>query len=195
MLSQRFPFGGPQMSEQNTQEPTMEEILASIRRIISEDEAAPAPVTAEEAGTNPHGDEHEDILELTERVDEDGADETAESMFEAEPEPVDAALETSGDLDIYARREQAASAADLDPEYAPMGDDERLVSPPVAATASSAFVQLARTVEMGQPNTLEAIVREMLRPMLKEWLDTNLPEIVEQAVQTEVERIARRRFS
>ena len=183
------------MSEQNTQEPTMEEILASIRRIISEDESAPTPVTADDAGTNPHGDDREDILELTERVDEESEEESAEALFEPEPEP--AQVETSGDLDIYARRPQAASAAHFDPapEYDSATDDEPLVSPPVAATASSAFVQLQRTVEMGQPNTLEEIVREMLRPMLKHWLDTNLPDIVEQAVQTEVERIARRRFS
>ena len=183
------------MSDQTTQEPTMEEILASIRRIISEDEAAPAPVTADDAGTSPHGDEHEEILELTERVDEEEP-QSSESLFEPEPqsEPTPAAVETSGDLDVYARR-AAASAADLDQGYDAEADDGRLVSPPIAATASSAFVQLARTVEMGQPNTLEEIVREMLRPMLKHWLDTYLPEIVEQAVQSEVERIARRRFS
>ena len=189
------------MSEQNTQEPTMEEILASIRRIISEDESAPTPVTAEEAGTSPHGDEQEDILELTQRVDagEEGAESVSESIFEPEPAPASAAptaeVETSGDLDIYARQAEAAAAADLDPGYESVTDDEPLVSPPIAATASSAFVQLGRAVEMGAPNTLEAIVREMLRPMLKHWLDTNLPDIVEQAVQAEVERIARRRFS
>jgi uncharacterized protein len=180
------------MSEQNTQEPTMEEILASIRRIISEDEAAPTPVTADDAGTNPHGDEREDILELTERVDESADD--AEAMFEPEPPPA-APMESSGDLDIYARRAEAASATDLEPETGEYDDEEPLVSPPIAATASSAFVQLARTVEMGEGLTLEAIVREMLRPMLKDWLDTNLPGIVETAVQAEVERIARRRFS
>src|SRR3712207_1587397 len=141
------------MSEQNTQEPTMEEILASIRRIISEDEAAPAPVTAEEAGTSPHGDGREDILELTERVEEDEPEAEADPIFD--PEPAPAPLESSGDLDIYSRRQEAASAADLDPGYDAMADDEPLVSPPIAATASSAFVQLARTVEMGQPNTLE----------------------------------------
>ena len=188
------------MSEQNTQEPTMEEILASIRRIISEDEApAAAPVALEESATPPHGDVHEDILELTERVEEDGDDDT-DSMFEASPEPAPAPaaaqLESSGDLDIYSRQTEAASAADLDPsddeDYQP---DEPLVSAPIAATASSSFVQLARTVEMGAGHTLEDIVREMLRPMLKQWLDSNLPGIVETAVQAEVERIARRRFS
>ena len=185
------------MSEQNTQEPTMEEILASIRRIISEDETAPAPVTADDAGTNPHGDIHEDILELTERVEDEGDDEPA-GIFEPQPEPAAppaAQVETSGDLDIYARQPQASAAEEADSEPDDYIEDEPLVSPPIAATASSAFVQLARTVEMGAPNTLEAIVREMLRPMLKDWLDTNLPDIVEQAVQAEVERIARRRFS
>ena len=184
------------MSEQNTQEPTMEEILASIRRIISEDEApAAAPVALEDSATPPHGDVHEDILELTERVEEDEA-EDAESMFEAAPEPAAAPAESSGDLDIYSRQTEAASAADLDPETTDdYGREEPLVSAPIAATASSSFVQLARTVEMGAGHTLEDIVREMLRPMLKQWLDSNLPGIVETAVQAEVERIARRRFS
>ena len=173
------------MSDQNTQEPTMEEILASIRRIISEDEPAPAPSTAEESASPPHGDEEEDVLELTERVD---APEDAEAMFE--PEAATERVETSGDLDIYSRRGGEAERQDSD-SYG----DEALVSPPVAATASSSFVQLARTVEMGAGHTLEDIVREMLRPMLKDWLDTNLPGIVETAVQAEVERISRRRFS
>jgi cell pole-organizing protein PopZ len=41
--------------------------------------------------------------------------------------------------------------------------------------------------------TLEDVVRELLRPLLKEWLDENLPAIVEEKVQAEVERISRRR--
>ena len=154
----------------------MEEILASIRRIISEDEP-PAPSEAESASP-PHGDVHEDILELTERVDE--APEAA-----AEPEPADETpeFESSGDLDIYTR------SAVQEPAFE---EDDTLVSAPAAQTASSAFGQLARSVAMpAEGRTLEDVTRELLRPLLKDWLDRNLPGIVEAAVQGEVERIAR----
>jgi hypothetical protein len=186
------------MSDQNTQEPTMEEILASIRRIISEDEPAATASSEAETASPPHGDEHdvgedEDILELTQRVET------------PEPEPsYDEPSQTSGDLDIYERpaaapRAHPPAAFDVEPDYEeePSGDPaEGLVSEPAAAYASTVFTQLARTVEMpGQGRTLEDVVRELLRPLLKDWLDANLPGIVETAVQAEVERISRRRFS
>jgi uncharacterized protein len=182
------------MADQNTQEPTMEEILASIRRIISEDEPA-APAEAESASP-PHGDERDtgepedNILELTDRVEAPAA----EPAYEAP-------TQTSGDLDIYERPAAArpAPAPVIDYDDEPAGDaDEQpgLVSEPAAAYASTAFDQLARTVEMpASGRTLEDVVRELLRPLLKDWLDTNLPGIVETAVQAEVERISRRRFS
>ena len=173
------------MSDTNAQEPTMEEILASIRRIISEDEP-PAPSAEAESASPPHGDIHEDVLELTERVDEDAGG--AESEPELD-EPMD--FESSGDLDIYTR-----SAAD---EPAPAfqsssaeDEEDSLVSAPTAQTASSAFGQLARSVSMpAEGRSLEDVTRELLRPLLKDWLDRNLPGIVETAVQAEVERIAR----
>ena len=75
---------------------------------------------------------------------------------------------------------------------APMTEDEPLVSPPAAAAAASAFGQLAARVGMPPASqTLDEVVRELLRPLLKDWLDTNLPGIVEKAVKAEVERIAR----
>ena len=180
----------------------MEEILASIRRIISEDEPGATASTEAETASPPHGDEQdigdedEDILELTQRVEP-----------APEPEPsYEPPSQTSGDLDIYERpaaapRETPPPTAAYEPDYV---DDEPaepapgqgLVGEPAAAYASDVFTQLARTVEMpGQGRTLEDVVRELLRPLLKEWLDTNLPGIVETAVQAEVERISRRRFS
>jgi cell pole-organizing protein PopZ len=69
-----------------------------------------------------------------------------------------------------------------------------LISSPTAEAASSAFSQLSRTLAMpAEERTLEDVVRELLRPMLKEWLDKNLSGIVETAVQAEVERISRQR--
>ncbi|MDP8916127.1 MAG: DUF2497 domain-containing protein [Pseudomonadota bacterium] len=185
------------MSDQNAQEPTMEEILASIRRIISEDE--PAPSAEAESASPPHGDERsgyaedEDILELTEPL------ESVESEPSAGGEETGGRdipqFETSGDLDIYARSGGPESArAEPSSDFAE--EDPPLVSAPVETTASSAFGQLARTVTMpAQGRVLEDVVRELLRPMLKDWLDRNLPEIVEAAVQAEVERIARRRLA
>ena len=57
----------------------------------------------------------------------------------------------------------------------------------------SAFNTLAQTVLVQNARTLEDLVREMLRPMLKTWLDENLPGIVERLVRAEIERVARGR--
>ena len=188
------------MSDPNAQEPTMEEILASIRRIISEDEPAAAPSAQAQSASPPHGDEHdigeeEDVLELTERVEEPAA----ESMFETSD---GSGPETSGDLEIYERPAPARTrtptpvVVDAESDFGDLAEDEALVGEPAAASASSAFDQLARTVTMpSEGRTLEDVVRELLRPTLKDWLDRNLPDIVETAVEAEVERISRRRFS
>jgi cell pole-organizing protein PopZ len=132
-------------------EPTMEEILASIRRIIAEDdgERVRAP------------DAEPEIDDEDEPLDETGA------RFEAEPSAV---LELS----------EAAQSA---------------VSEAVQARASESFSALSSMRLRGDgtgPETLEGLVREMLQPMLKGWLDANLPEIVEQMVAREIARITRK---
>jgi cell pole-organizing protein PopZ len=70
--------------------------------------------------------------------------------------------------------------------------DAGLLSREATAAVGSAFNTLTETVKKHEP-TLEDIVREALRPMLKSWLDENLPRVVERMVQTEVERVARGR--
>ena len=164
----------------------MEEILASIRRIISEDEPPASPEALDalaepEAAPPPPAPvaavEVEDVLELTERV----------------PEP--AAVETVGDLDVL----PASFAEPAEPEPAPTyaeapAHDDFLVSPPTADAASTAFGQLSQSILMPRDGrTLEDVVRELLRPLLKAWLDEHLPGIVQAAVNEEVERLARRR--
>ena len=202
------------MSE-NNQEPTMEEILASIRRIISEDDAPadgeekaeaaevhPAPVAVSEPAVfASHGEEEppaatfrtetaahpleafgeeDDVLELTERLDGDPLDSVE-------------ALEMS-DLEVVAPPKPKKSARAAAPILEPLGDDEPLVSDPVASEAAYAFGALERSLLMpAAGRTLEDVVREMLRPMLKAWLDEHLPSIVEAQVQAEVARIARQR--
>jgi cell pole-organizing protein PopZ len=182
------------MSEQAAQEPTMEEILASIRRIISEDEA-PAPAEAETAAApvealaepepvaaapEPQAAAEDDVLDLTEPL-------------------VASAEESIGDLEVFTPPPAKAEvppmpAAAPAPAPARVADEEPLVSRQAAAAASSAFGQLASRVAMPPATqTLDDVVRELLRPLLKDWLDQNLAAIVQAKVEEEVERLARRR--
>lgn len=180
------------MSEQTSQEPTMEEILASIRRIISEDEA-PAEGGASEATA-------EDIIARTgeeppapEPEPEAAAPEpAAEAAAPAEPE---AEAEDDGDLELTQKVETHGDldfVAPNEPPAPPPGDG--LVSEAVAAATAATFGRLSANIMMpADGRTLEDVVRELLRPMLQQWLDENLPGIVQQAVDAEVERIARGR--
>ncbi len=200
----------------------MEEILASIRRIISEDEA-PAetpsgPAAAPEPEATPQAVEPESIFAAP--VEPTAA---VEPEPEPQPEPAEDDVleltdryqepsESIGDLDLVdpasepfpaAPHPTAAEAAPSPTYDAPAYD--ALVGESAAASAASAFAGLAASFKKPEPaatgsgvdlnfvsgNTVEAMVAEMLRPMLKDWLDANLPGIVQQAVQKEVERIAR----
>ena len=71
--------------------------------------------------------------------------------------------------------------------------DRSLLSPATSAAVDSAFNALAQTVLVQNARTLEDLVREMLRPMLKAWLDDNLPNMVERMVRAEIERVSRGR--
>lgn len=196
------------MSDQTSQEPTMEEILASIRRIISEDDAPADEAKAEEAPEEPAAPEP-----ATSYEPEPEPEPQPEATYEApasEPEPEDDALELTdrvdqvGDLDVYSpttapaasEPESAVYSPPPTPSYEPVsqGDDEGLLSQTAATAAASAFGQLSAAIGMPHTDrTLEDVVREMLRPLLKQWLDDNLPQIVEASVREEVERIARGR--
>ncbi len=167
----------------------MEEILASIRRIISEDDAPAAPaeepaaVHVAEPEPPPElmhepdlgGSVEDDVLELTDRLED-------------APPP---SHETVGDLDVFSPG--AARPAVREPPPEPL-HEETLVSSPTASTAASAFGALQRQVLMpADGRSLEDVTRELLRPLLKTWLDEHLPAIVQAAVEAEVERISRQR--
>jgi len=204
----------------------MEEILASIRRIISEDDA-PAETAAAPAETAPAaapaGDEpvqadedievspammdetpamqepvssEEDVLELTDTYEAPAAEsigdlDVSPAGTEVDPFPVEAVSES-------AFAPEPATAADTAAPTAPTGYDT-LVGDSAAASAASAFAGLASSLKKSEPMepstpsgpTLDELARALLRPMLKEWLDANLPGIVETQVRKEVERIAR----
>jgi cell pole-organizing protein PopZ len=71
--------------------------------------------------------------------------------------------------------------------------DRPLLSPHTTAAVEAAFNSLAQTVLMQNPRALEDLAREMLKPMLKAWLDENLPGLVERLVRAEIERVSRGR--
>jgi cell pole-organizing protein PopZ len=73
------------------------------------------------------------------------------------------------------------------------GADRPLLSSSTSAAIDSAFNTLAHTVLVQNSRTLEDLVREMLRPLLKAWLDDNLPGLVERIVKAEIERVSRGR--
>ena len=175
----------------STAEPSMEEILASIRRIIADEkepEAAAAPESAEEPS--------DDVLELTQLVQDDGSIST---VTPDEPAPVFAPEPAPEPIPVMVFNEP--------PPAPPLVKEEAdsLMSDLAESAAASSLAALASTVHtekrasfagftpLGNAGrTLEDIVMEMMRPMLKEWLDQNLPPVVERLVQKEVERIARR---
>jgi cell pole-organizing protein PopZ len=212
------------------QEPTMEEILASIRRIIADDDAKPSPKPIDpsppaSAAQRPeliapalppepslHQADIDAMLEsngtsLTSAptqppqsapVDDDALDvlELTESMA-AQAQPAVAGFRTiDGNFDLVFEERpsepEPVPPPPRDNRAAPM-TQEALMSAATSAAVDSAFHTLAHTVLVQNARTLEDLVREMLRPMLKSWLDDNLPALVERLVRAEIERVSRGR--
>jgi cell pole-organizing protein PopZ len=163
----------------------MEDILASIRRILNEDETgAPQPA---EAAPEP--------LRLTE-------DMLVQEPAKVEPALVAPATEASAEPPPPEPPPPApAEPAEAAPVAAPL-ISEALLAPAVAAAASAAIGDLLRTVSQERASaisrggpTIEDVVREELRPLLKEWLDQHLPAVVERLVRSEIERVVGRALS
>lgn len=172
-------------------EPTMEEILASIRRIISEDSepgAKPAAGPQPQAATR---QTEPDVLELTQVAAEDPP---------ARPEPVRAAPERPRVVKPEPAPRSAPQPVRNESDLQMVDKDDRdgLVSNQAHSAISQAFGMLSRDrgdrdlpVSAGEARTLEDIVAGMMRPMLQQWLEENLPEMVERVVREEVERASR----
>jgi hypothetical protein len=171
------------MSQPN--EPSMEEILSSIKRIIAEDTDSLAPRRGTPAA---EPEDEPDVLELTQPWGEPEA--LHEPEHEPESEPI--AVEEAPAL------AQAPVAPEPEPAASPVFDTgaDALLSATTEAATRHALASLSRMVvkpeEPVADNTLEGLVREMLRPMLKEWLDAHLPGIVQATVEREVARISGR---
>jgi cell pole-organizing protein PopZ len=216
------------------QEPSMEEILASIRRIIADDDAgkpgkapepaapskpaaaaptaasarpatppsaaspAPAPKTPMPATAANSQDEIDamlaeldgppkatqkpaasrpatpEVLDLTEAM-------AASATPPPAPAPNFRTIDAKSDV-VFANKPE--------PQALP---DRGLISHETVKAVDSAFNTLAHTLIGQNARTLEDLVREMLRPMLKSWLDDNLPGLVERIVRAEIERVSRGR--
>jgi cell pole-organizing protein PopZ len=226
-------------------EPSMEEILASIRRIIADDDAKtpePAAVAEPPRATAPSPaavsapppvqmappspvdflsdippaepapearQEMPDILDLTEdmrapepepmapsftTIDAQADVVFADSLpqrveFEPEPEPEMPALAIHADE--MPERDPLEAARQTLSEQVEM--DRPLLSRSATAAVDSAFASLTHTVLSQNARTLDDLVKDMLRPMLKSWLDDNLPSLVERLVRAEIERVSRGR--
>jgi uncharacterized protein len=175
-------------------EPSMEEILSSIKRIIAEEEQAPAgrrrgpriaaPSLSERdaaAALPDREDEGEEVLELNDPMPPIAparAEEPAPEM--PRPEPIKARV--------------APPAAEPRPAPEPVaGPADPIVSDQVAQATRGQLDSLSRLLVKPEPSgdgTLEGLVRDMLRPMLRDWLDANLPPMVERMVAAEIARIS-----
>lgn len=182
-------------------EPSMEDILASIKRVIKEGDtpaprrAAPLPRAEEQAASDA-------ILELNEPLSpappppsptpapilsaEAFEERLAAAIAPPPPPPVAAPVEAPED-----RRPPTPimppPAIDVDD-----ANETPVVSPATVEAARGALGALSRLVVKPEPEsdgTLEGLVRDMLRPMLSEWLDQNLPRLVEQMVAREIAKI------
>jgi cell pole-organizing protein PopZ len=232
------------------QEPSMEEILASIRRIIADDEAKPAekganpaaakpavmtnippsaiaaaqaapakasppaPAAAPPAAANSQDDidamlagldaatsEAEvrpplpdgDVFELTDEMAL--PDEQPASFRRVDPED-DLEFSEAVAASAPQRRQPAFEPPPLyeTPAAPPQQmQPQQILSRSTVSAVESAFNTLANTVLSNNARTLEDLVKEMLRPMLKSWLDDNLPGLVERIVKAEIERVSRGR--
>ena len=148
----------------------MDEILASIRRILAEDDGSamrPPPLRA-----------NGDVLDLTEALNDDGSVRHIAPVALVTPEPTPP-VPTDGRIEPAA---PLPGAADAEP---------RLVSNAASDAVAASFARLA-SLPRGDGldhHSLDEAVRETLRPMLQAWLDENLPELVERLVRAEIARV------
>jgi uncharacterized protein len=219
--------------DRQTNEPSMEEILASIRRLIAEDEA-------ELGAASPSSEERRPLSSRSGRswgaaspAKEPGAASSVAEAQQAEPHarsalqeegalPSSAALEGGGHaLTAQAEAAEARGASDAAPQLAASDEPflaeesmehsevfvaqepdrfteaetparaSALVSADAAASITAQFQSLAASRVLNDSGLLHEYAREMLRPMLKAWLDDNLPGLVERLVRAEIERVAR----
>jgi len=214
-MSAGYSASAQTSAEQRAHEPSMEEILASIRKIIADDQILPLSRRAEEPASAP-------APAPVEQPRADGAATQRPPVrrerfgFREElpapgaaplPRPQRAAIPRPPALDEFdaltrpaepapqftASAPEPAPVAPAPQPQAPAPEAPRLLSPSTDAQLATSFGALNTTVMLQESGVIEDSVKEMLRPMLKQWLDDNLPGIVERLVRQEIERVARSR--
>lgn len=207
-------------------EPSMEEILASIRRIISDDQGGgenAQPQASEvsqdtfdhfSVSSTPHVEQapvssQSSVDDLFDSFDAETETDVVDELDFREADDLmnDPVQEAQQDYEEVQQDEELELVSPLEPEpvFSPKSfaqpdypepprrsfSDERLISSNTDHSVSNAFNALAHTILTNNGRTLEDLVSDMMRPMLKNWLDDNLPTIVERLVRSEIERVAR----
>jgi cell pole-organizing protein PopZ len=189
-------------------EPSMEEILASIRRILKDDEQVALQQGGRPAGpdggTPPAEEEQVFVLGPSMMVPEASPQETPDAATDKTPEAgaigAAASLATEGGREAgeVELPESAAPAATEAPGDSSIEAPAPLIGASAADQAAQHLGALIRTVSANRAvsvssngPTLEEIVRNEMRPLLKAWLDANLPSLVERIVRAEIERLIR----
>jgi uncharacterized protein len=219
----------------NAHEPSMDEILASIRKIIADEQtvkpastpvpvakAAPAlpvaaPLQPVRAAPGPAHNHDDDVLDLADvtistpgQVSVDANDLDFRTAIDEEPAPAPVVPETPPPappapivnatqmfhaplpvVEAPIPAPVAVSPPPAAPASLPAAEAPSLLSHQTDAAVSSAFHSLSNTFLSQNARTLDDLVKDMLRPMLKSWLDDNLPTLVERLVRAEIERVAR----
>jgi cell pole-organizing protein PopZ len=193
-------------TEDENREPTMEEILASIRRIISDGEEKGGGEGDDEAPEEEPADGGDDVLELTEVAPdiedaldlEPELDPSLQNAVEGEGDPIPENDFDSIEVEKSASAPVAVAVASA-PVASPAVDLHTLLSDHAADVTTETFsgltgaVSAARGMPMGNVHqTLEELIKDLLRPMLKEWLDKNLPTLVERLVEKEIGKLVGR---
>jgi len=195
-MSEETPESAESAAAADGEEPSMEDILASIRRILSEEEEEAQ--AAEEVGG----------LEMDLSAEPETEPEPEpEPVPEPEPEP---APEPMPEPEPVAALEPEPAAPPPSPMPAPMADvlqltpemvTSEIVSASTAHAATDILSELAKAIlnrrdvavdDAGQNMTLEGMVREILKPLLREWLDRNLPYLIERLVKKEIDTMINR---
>lgn len=211
-------------AQPKSSEPSMEEILASIRRIIADEPVKAAAAPSPASGTTeikpvpvaptPEPDDDE-VMELKPKVKakephylaDDPVDNDL-SFVEPVPPPssksqddIDALMNGAGAEEEPMPPPTAPRPMPVEqpvvPSFvmpapaAPSPPSERLISDNADRAATASFGALTNTILTRNARTLDDLMQDMMRPMVKQWLDDNLPTVVERLVRAEIERVAR----
>jgi cell pole-organizing protein PopZ len=181
---------------QRAHEPSMEEILASIRAIIADDRTSepprPAPKVAPSTGPQiVYSKDSPPVLRAVPEIDPP-AEESAPAPAPAIPlrrPAIEAATSPAPEPEPEAM--QAPTPEPEDQANFELAAEPPLLSDEADRAVSASFNALSTSVALQSAEVVESLTRQMLRPMIKTWLDEHLPSLVERLVRAEIQRVAR----